>query len=283
MVGRATAVGGLPLEFFERAVDVKKNAFPLLMLVLMSSVSVVYAAPGVPSTIKWVYVLGHTHLDIGFTEPPETVAEKQKTMTDGQISYAQSRPTYKWNIETTWTLEQWIKRSSPSDIFSFRYMVLGDRFGVAGSHSTMHSPKLGFEQVVRLLWNAQRYRNLYGFNVETVFHDDVPGVAWTYPQILARSGIKYLVCGENLFIGGGFTQPYDSYPFYWKGPDGSRVLTWSARNSYTEGFSNYGLPWISNVPVDQAKLETALTTLTNQGYPYDAVVVQQAFDNGVVG
>lgn len=261
---------------------VKNCARLLLVFVFLSLVSAAYAAPGVPSTIKWVYVLGHTHLDIGFTEPPETVAAKQKTMIDGQIAYAQTRPTYKWNIEATWTLEQWMKRSSSLEIFSFRLLEIGGQFGVSGAHSTMHSAKLGFEQVPRLLWNARRFRHLYNYTIETVFHDDVPGVAWTYPQILARSGIKYLVCGENLFIGGGFTQPYDSYPFYWKGPDGSRVLTWSARNGYTEGFSDYGLPWISNTPVDQPKLEEALTNLTNQGYPYDAVVVQQAFDNASI-
>lgn len=234
---------------------------------------------GVPSSIKKVFVIGHAHLDIGFTKPPEVVADNYKTIIDDQIAFARTRPDYKWNIEETWQLEQWLKRSTQQEIDELVNMVLAGQIGVMGGHSTLHSAKVGVEEMNRFLWNAQCYRQKYGFTIETVIHDDVPGVNWCYPQVLVKSGIKYLICGENLFIGGSFTQPYKSYLFYWQGPDGSRLLTWSAQDSYIAGYDKYGLPFFWSGPIDQSMLTSALNELTSAGYPYDAVMVQYAFDN----
>jgi alpha-mannosidase len=238
-----------------------------------------FTVAGVPSSIKKIFVVGHAHLDIGFTKPPAVVAEKYKTMIDNQISFARTRQDYKWNIEETWQLEQWLKRSTQQEIDKLVDMVLAGQIGVMGGHSTLRSGKVGVEEMNRFLWNARRYREEYGFVIDTVMHNDVPGVNWCYPQVLVKSGIKYLVCGLNLFIGGGFEQPYNSYIFYWEGPDGSRVLTWSAQNSYIEGFSKYGLPSFSSGPVNKSELASALNELTSAGYPYDAVMVQHAHDN----
>jgi len=235
--------------------------------------------PGIPSSIKKVFVITQAHLDIGFTKPPDVVAENYKTMIDSHIAFARTRPDYKWNIEETWQLEQWLQRSTQPQISELVGMVLAGQIGVMGGHSTLHSGKVGIEQMNHLLWNARRYRQEYGFTIDTVIHNDVPGVNWCYPQVLAKSGIKYLICGENLFIGGGFTQPYKSYLFYWQGPDGTPLLTWSAQNAYVEAFTTYGLPWFTPGPVNESDLASALNELTSAGYPYDAVMVQHAFDN----
>jgi hypothetical protein len=231
--------------------------------------------PGIVSSIKRVYMVTHAHLDIGFTKPPEVVAGQYKTIIDAQVNFAKTRPDYRWTVEETWQLEQWMKRSTPAQISEFASLENAGQIRVAAGHSTLHSAKAGAGDMSRLLWNAARYRNAYGFNIETLYHDDVPGVNWAYPQVLAKSGVKYLVAGENLFIGGGITQPYKSYLFRWEGPDGSRVLTWSARESYAQGVEMFW--WVGSV--DEAKLAAALKDLTDAGYPYDAVMIQTAFDN----
>jgi len=250
---------------------------------MMFGKSVVFAQEplgvGVPSSIKKVFIISHPHLDIGFTEPPNDVADGYKTIIDGQIAFVQSNADYKWNIEETWQLEQWLSRSTQGQIDDLVTLVLAGKIGVMGGHSNQHSAKAGVEEMNRFLGNAARYRQDYGFTIETVIHNDVPGINWCYPQVLARSGIKYLISGQNLFIGGGFTQPYKSYLFNWEGPDGSRVLTWSAQSSYVEGYDEYGLPFFAPGPVNAANLASALGDLTSAGYPYDAVMVQYAFEN----
>lgn len=231
--------------------------------------------PAVDSTIKRVYMVVHAHLDIGFTKPVDVVAEQYKTLIDTQVNYAKTHPGYKWTVEETWQLEQWLLRSTPQKIAEFVALEQAGQIRVAAAHSTLHSAKLGVEEMNRHLWNAARYRNLYDFTINTVFCDDVPAVNWSFPQVLSRSGIPYLVAGQNMFIGGGFTQPYKSYLCNWEGPDGSSVLLWSAQESYAEGVELFW--WTANV--DEAKLTDTLNTLTNAGYPYDAVMIQTAFDN----
>jgi len=231
--------------------------------------------PGIDSTIKLVFMVVHAHLDIGFTDPPEVVKTQYKNMIDNQRNYAQNHPGYKWTVEETWQLEQWLQRSTPTQINNLVSLVNSGQISVSAGHSTLHSMRVGAEEMTRHLWNAARYRNLYGFTIETLFHDDVPGINWAYPQVLARSGIKYLVSGQNLFIGGGITQPYAAYLFRWEGPDGSQVLTWSRQNGYAQGLSIF--LWVPQV--DEAELTAALEELTSAGYPYDAVMIQTAFDN----
>ncbi|MEI7634038.1 MAG: hypothetical protein WCK47_07135 [bacterium] len=240
-------------------------------------------SPGIDSAIKTIYVIPHAHLDIGFTDVPSVVAAKYKTMIDAQISYCLTRSDYKWNIEETWALEQWLLRTSDTALVNqLMQLIKAGRVSVGGGHNTLHSGKASFEEMPRFLWNAARYRDKYGIAIQTVLHDDVPGVAWTYPQILAKSGIKHLICGENLFIGGGFTQPWASYPFYWQAPDGTRLLTWSTRKGYGEAFDDsagYGLPFFTTGAVNKDRLTSSLLELTRAGYPYDALMIQYAFDN----
>lgn len=107
----------------------------VMLTVFVSSVesaNKVTLGAGVPSSIKNIFVVGHAHLDIGFTKPPAVVAENYKTMIDNQIAFARTRQDYKWNIEETWQLEQWLKRSNQSEISELVAMVLAGQIGVMG-------------------------------------------------------------------------------------------------------------------------------------------------------
>jgi hypothetical protein len=232
-------------------------------------------APGIANAIRLVHMVVHAHLDIGFTKPPEVVAGQYKSIIDTQVNYALSRDDYKWTVEETWQLAEFFERSNATKTNQLVGLVNNGQFSVAAGHSTMHSTRLAAEDATRLFWNAAKWRNQYGFNIRTVFHDDVPGAQWSFPQMMVKCGMSGFVAGENMFIGGSITQPYQSYLFRWEGPDGSRVLTWSARESYAEGTEIFWWP----AQVDQAKLTTNLNALTSAGYPYDDVMIQTAFDN----
>lgn len=244
--------------------------------------------PGINSSIKKVYVISQTHVDIGFDYPPEEMRLRNAQWIDAQIAYARSRPTFRYTIEHTWMFENWRNLASPAQIEEMIGLLRSGRFELGAAHSTLHSGKAGVEEVNRLLWNAQRLRDQFGVPIDTMLFNDVPGVAWSYPQVLAKSGVRFLVCGMNMFIGGGFTQPYASYPFYWQGPDGSKILVWATQHAYVEGWAtwepskiSYGIPFGTNNPnasINKSYLEAALKELTDKGYPYDAVLVMHSAD-----
>ncbi len=235
------------------------------------------------ATISKVFVLGHTHVDIGFDFTPDETREWSKTVIDSQLAYSLANDDFVWNIEGTWMLQNWIDRSSPVEIETLMRLVRSKRIGIGATHSSLRTGKAGFEEVTRLLWNARHYRREYGISLHSAFVDDVPGTSWAYPQILAKAGVRYLVAGCNMFIGGAFDQPYSSYVFWWEGPDGSRVLTRSTLNNYEEGIFAYGFLWVALEPlrdgrIDGTILRAKLNELTTAGYPYDAVLVQLAKD-----
>ncbi len=76
----------------------------------------------------------------------------------------------------------------------------------------------------RLVYLGESFRRRFRIPAEVAYQNDVPGFSWAYPRVFAGSGVKYLVTGLNLFIGGGNNLGVRNTPFYWVGPDGSRVL-----------------------------------------------------------
>ena len=197
-------------------------------------------AKGIESPVKTIYLVAHPHLDIGYTDPPQVVEEVYKKRIDEEMAFTRAHPDYKWNIEETWQLRQWLSRSSTSETQALMRLIRDGRIGLAGGHSTLHSGKAGIEELNRYVYDAEALRKQYRVPIRTVFHNDSPGLPWSYPQLLEKSGFRYLVTGLNLFIGGGFDAPYHPCLFWWEGPDGSRILTWTTWTGYYEVNAHYG-------------------------------------------
>ncbi len=229
-----------------------------------------FAQPGIASPIRYIYLVHFTHLDIGFTDPQDVVADQYKTIIDKAINYIDNIPTYKWTIESIWQLEQWLKRSTPAEIDHFRELVQSGRMDMCAGYATMHSATLGTEELNRFLYPAEKYRQEFGFKLNTIFQNDVPGYAWAMPSALAKAGVKYMATGINDAFGGGPKLPAAHNPFYWQGPDGSKVLTWISYGSYIEWYTTFEM---SHITTFYEALYNELTRLEAAGYPYDAIMI----------
>ena len=62
-------------------------------------------------SIRRILVLCHSHLDIGFTRPPDEVARDYKDNIDSAIRLTRENPDFRWTIESTWMLEEWLRRT----------------------------------------------------------------------------------------------------------------------------------------------------------------------------
>ncbi|MFZ5515510.1 MAG: T9SS type A sorting domain-containing protein [Candidatus Zhuqueibacterota bacterium] len=229
-----------------------------------------FAQPGIASPIRYVYLVHFTHLDIGFTDPQDVVADQYKTIIDKAIQYIDDIPTYKWTIESIWQLDQWLKRSTPQEIAHFREQVQSGRMDMCAGYATMHSATLGVEEMSRFLYPAARYRQDFGFELNTIYQNDVPGYAWALPSVLANAGVKYLATGINDAFGGGPKLPRQHNPFYWQGPDGNSVLTWISYGSYIEWYTTFNMSQLSTF---YQSLSAELADYKAAGYPYDAIMI----------
>jgi alpha-mannosidase len=259
----------------------KEIIFVTLFLVLLLSTILgmkyyVAFSAGISSNIKYLFVVELSHLDIGFTASPDTVAQSCKTIIDHAIFYCNHNQYYKWTIESIWQLENWIERSNQSEINQLITLVKSGRISIAAGYANMHTGDMGSEEMNEFLYPAQHLRNEWNITIDSIIQDDVPGYSWDLPQVLAKSEVEYLVTGINTGMGGGTSIPMSNIPFYWQGPDGSRVLTWISFDAYVEGLTTYGL---TDMATAYSKLSQKLPALEAAGYPYDAVLVLRGFDN----
>jgi hypothetical protein len=231
-------------------------------------------------SIKRILVLPHAHLDIGFTLPPDQVARDYKDSIDTAIRLVRENQDFRWTIESTWMLAEWLRRTSDNRLIEElgRYLREG-RISLAAAFANMHSGLIGDEEMNRLVYLAESYRKRFSIPIEVAIQNDVPGFSWAYPRVFAGSGVKYLITGLNLFIGGGNNFGVRHTPFYWKGPDGSRILTFFTYESYVEGH-RWNLT--RRVPIEALEntVPRRLAWLEQNGYPYDTyLLMASAGDN----
>ncbi len=283
-----------------------------LILIAVSAVTAAAQTKLPASGIKTIYVVPTSHYDFGFVEPPDAVRERAARHIDEVIRVAEEDPQFRWTIESVWQVNEWLKRQRkptsvlPTDkprIARLMALIKSGRVMLSTSWGSMHTDFMGEEELNRLVYDYARLERSYGIRSETALMDDVPGHPTSIPGVLAGSGTKYLVTGANLFIQQATSLAPGNVPFYWQGPDGSKVLTWvsqSPRGGYTEGMTDFYLdpfsldPYTDKTPFDMFNpdqagkrtpleiMEIGITELLNRygkaGYKYDAVMAMYAHD-----
>jgi alpha-mannosidase len=269
------------------------------------------AASASQDTIKTIYVVPTSHYDFGFVEPPDAVRERAARHIDEVIRVAESDPDFRWTIESVWQVNEWLKRARtptsvlPKDkdkIARLVNLIKSGRIALSSAWGSMHTDFMGEEELNRLCYDYAALKRTYGVETEMAMMNDVPGHPTSVPSVLARSGMRYLVTGANIFIGVATSLAPGKVPFYWESPDGSRVLTWVSqgrRGGYVEALTDFYLdpftldPYTGKTPYEmfnpKAGKKTPLQIMeegvaelrkryADAGYKYDAVMVLYAHD-----
>jgi len=243
----------------------------LPVVALLSVIQIAYLLNGF-AEIKTVYVVVPTHLDIGFTAPPDAVARGYKDCIDHAIQLCETYPDYFYTIECAWQLREWMNRSSPEETQKLSALVKSGRIEIGGAFATMHSELMSGESVNRMFDLGLGLAKKLGGEIRTAIQDDVPGYTWAYPQAMRQHGIKYFLTGINTSFGGEPDLTYKDVPFYWEGADGSRVLTWIAFGSYGDG-NDWGVGLWEKEEAVFDKVQRQARKIEKAGYPYDAFLI----------
>ncbi|MHB1455718.1 MAG: glycoside hydrolase family 38 N-terminal domain-containing protein [Armatimonadota bacterium] len=229
------------------------------------------------SKVKTIYIMQFSHLDIGYTHTQADVAKISIDTLDNVLKLCKTVPDYKWTVESLWQLEQWMDNRSSTQIDELMGYVKSGRIGLTACYAGLHSGLMGYEEFCRYMYLMDRLRVKYGVHIDTAIQNDIPGFTWAYPQALQKSGIKYMALGINVFIGSGAEIPVKDRPFYWEGPDGSRVLTFIAHDpsiggsGYLNALLYYG--WSVQDGRADETVPAMLENLKKTDYPYDALLV----------
>ena len=171
-----------------------------------------------------IYVIHHSHTDIGFTHDQPIFWELQKRFIDEALclieEYAAKHPddsAFRWTVETTCGLEAWLKTAKASDIDRLVWAEKNGYLEVTAMFANI-TPLLDTPQLIESLRPMQRMRAEYGFDIRYAMNCDVNGQNWTLADVLLDAGIE----GFSMAINHHFRGPPDPRPnvFLWQAPSG---------------------------------------------------------------
>jgi hypothetical protein len=154
---------------------------------------------------------------------------------------------------------------------------------LTAGYASLHTTTAGHEELTRNLYWSSRFAREHGVPLRTWITDDVPGSTFALPELLKRSGLEFFVGGMNTPFGGRVTQPdHGDRPFWWAGPDGSKVLAWTTFDAYAEAF-DYGFSFFDNLAAMYKKMGKKLPEQEEAGYPWADLLLMRGFDNHYQG
>lgn len=185
---------------------------------------------------KWtVFIVPHSHVDIGYTDFQGKVAEGQAVALDEAAGFIEQHPDFRFSTDGSWNLEQFLSTRGEPERKQMLDLVRARKLGVPTDYFNLLTGYASLETLYRSLFYTKSLSIKQNIPFEYATTTDVPSYSGAYPTVLASSGVKYWAVGGNqdrapVLAGEPWNQ---ASPFWWKGPDGEKVL-FSYSWSYTQ-------------------------------------------------
>ncbi|HEV2328552.1 MAG TPA: polysaccharide lyase family protein [Verrucomicrobiae bacterium] len=226
-----------------------------------------------PPAKKWrLYIVPTVHTDIGYTDYQSRIKVRHANNGQAALQMLNDYPDFKWYSETFWQLNVCLLLH-PELTDAIFGQLRDKRWGLSADDANMLSGLCSSEVLDRLTLDSRKLANRGGFELNSDVLDDVPSAVSSLPMVLAHSGIKYFIEGAN-----NDRAPYAGHvpnPFYWEGPDGSRVLAEITTSPGYGGVNNL----LSSVSRAMAQLPQWLERFETDDYPYDAALINGAYSD----
>lgn len=220
-----------------------------------------------------VYLVQHTHTDIGYTKPQTEILTEHLRYIDYAVEYCDLTAGYpddakfRWTCEASWPVREWLRIRPKAQVDKFIRYVKAGQIEVTAMFFNM-SELSGENNYKTFLEPVARFREL-GLPVETAMQNDVNGIAWCLADYLPDLGVKYFSIGSNNHRA---LVPFDRPTLYrWESPSGKGMLMFRSDHYHT------GNSWGIHTG-DMARLEDGvfgyIRNLKRTGYPFPVIAVQ---------
>ena len=239
-------------------------------------------------TIKTVYVVHHSHTDIGYTDLQERVVQ-------GQVNYIRSalrildqpeNENFRWNCETWFCVEEFLKTASPQEAEAFFARMREGKIGFSANYLNF-CDLLDTDVLSRRLDEVRTLLDSHGVPMKTSMFADVNGISMGHRDALIDHGVEFLY--TNIHCHHGMYPLYQNQTAYWwENAAGKRLLVWNGEhynlgnvlglkpnrgsNFMTQNFFGDGPRASDAVEVLHQNLEDYLTLCEENGYPYDFMI-----------
>ncbi len=261
--------GELLLEF---PVPEWRGALPVIFQIKSSSSRKSFPVMLAPQK-KWtIFLVPHEHLDIGFTDYPDKVAELHSQAVDGVLDLLPTHPEFRWTLDGSWVAEQYLKGRSPERQERFLQSIRDGKITLPMQYANQHTGVASLEGLIRSLYPSAALAKQYSLPLGAAHITDVPSYSWSYASILHDAGVKYFAAASNSWRAPVVLQGRwnEKSPFYWEGPDGGRVLMWYSR-AYLQLSTMFATPQRLDAVKDA--LPVFLQAYSGAGYIANAAII----------
>lgn len=188
--------------------------------------------------LETIYLVHHSHTDIGYTHDQPTLWDLQRRFIDDAI-VAASRDmdvdadhAFRWTVETTMPLLDWLERATDRQIGRFVELERRGRIEVTAMPLNI-TPLFDAGEIVEWLQPVQRLRDEFGFKIRYAMNCDVNGQNWPLADLLLDMDVNAFSMAINTHFGG--------YPlcrpavFSWEAPSGRTLPVYNGF-PYESGF-----------------------------------------------
>jgi hypothetical protein len=219
-----------------------------------------------------IYLVQHTHTDIGYTRPQTEILPDHLRYLDYALDFCDltdSLPDdarFRWTCETSWAVREYLRTRPPSQVDRLKRRVNEGRIELTGLF--LNSSDLADETLIAATLQPVREIRKLGFPVKSAMQSDINGVPWCLTDYLSGAGIEYLNMAQNTHRA---EKPFDNpTTFWWESPSGNRVLV-NRPEHYMWGNS---LGILTSMETFADGLFQHLQDITEKGYPYDHYAIQ---------
>jgi len=247
-----------------------------------------------PVRERTLYLLPHSHTDIGYSAYQAVVERNHMRYIDSAIAIAERTAAYpegarfRWNIEVMWPLESYCRAASPEKLERLKAAIDSGWIGLNGLYDNVLTGLCRPEEYYHLTDFARIAGSRFSRRVDAAMITDIPAYSSAIVTGLARAGIRYFSSGPNyvpsLPDGGdriGFAlKAWGDKPFYWVSASGQdTVLFWMAGHGYS-WFHALNMGELSKA--SPSEIFAYVRDLDAAQYPYDLVQVRYTIggDNG---
>ena len=222
---------------------------------------------------KWqVYITPHAHTDIGYTHRQPEVAERMSRNLDTAIDTMARTKDFSYILDSSWAIEDFLETRSPGKRDELLRLVREGRIGVPANYVDLLTQTASLEDLIHNGDFSESLLGPEGLRADRVDMVDVASATGAYPTILRGMGVRWMLHANNQDRGpfrfnGNM---HRRSPFWWEGPDGSRILVWLSR-MYCELKKVCGSP--GSVAAAERGLGMWLMDYERSDYQPDAVIL----------
>lgn len=223
---------------------------------------------------EWtVYLVEHTHTDIGYTRPQTEILPEHLRYIDYALDYCDQTDDYpdnakfRWSCEASWPVREYLESRPEEQIERLVKRVQEGRIEVTGMFFN-YGEIVDETNLAAQLQSLSNFKKA-GIHVQTLMQDDVNGIGWALVDYAQNTGVKYVLMGEH---GHRARIPF-SMPtaFWWESPSGKRLLAYRAEH-YMHG-NVLGLT-SGSLETFKNGLANYLSQLNEKGYPFSETAFQ---------